>query len=121
MRSAIPTCARVSKTDGSRSLDLQRDVLETAGVDEVDVYHDLASGVCDDAGGFDSRQRALRKWDVLLVQKLDRVSRNLARLVDPVHDPSARGVRVVADERGADRRHAGGRPSRVGQLREEGR
>ena len=41
LRSAISTCARVSKTDGSRSLDLQRDVLETACVDEVDVYHDL--------------------------------------------------------------------------------
>ena len=37
LRSAISTCARVSKTDGSRALDPQRDVLETAGVDEVDV------------------------------------------------------------------------------------
>ena len=31
--------ARVSKTDGSQSLDLQRDALQTAGVDAVNLYH----------------------------------------------------------------------------------
>ena len=51
MRSAISTCARVSKTDGSQSLGLQRNALETPGVDEIDVYHDLASGVRDDPAG----------------------------------------------------------------------
>ena len=40
------TCTRVvSKTDGSQWLDLQRDVLETAGVDAVNVNTTLASGV----------------------------------------------------------------------------
>ena len=38
--------ARVSKTDGSQSLDLQRDALRAAGVDEVNLYHDLASAGC---------------------------------------------------------------------------
>jgi len=48
------TCTRVvSKADGSQSLDLQRDVLETAGVGEVDCHHDLASGVRDDPAGPD--------------------------------------------------------------------
>ena len=92
LRSAISSCARVSKTDGSQSLDLQRDVLETAGVDEVDVYHDLASGVRDDPAGLDSCRRALRKGDVLVMWKLDRLGRNLARLVDTVLNLSARGV-----------------------------
>ena len=46
--------ARVSKTDGSQSLDLQRDALGTAGVDAVNVYHDLASGVRADRPGLDS-------------------------------------------------------------------
>ena len=72
--------ARVSKADGSQSLDLQRDALETAGVDEVNVYHDLASGVRDDRPGLDSCLRALRKDDVLMVWKLDRLGRNLAHL-----------------------------------------
>ena len=40
--------ARVSKADGSQSLDLQRDALQAASVDAVHVYHDFASGVRDD-------------------------------------------------------------------------
>ena len=35
--------ARVSKADGSQSLDLQRDALQVAGVDAGHVYHDFAS------------------------------------------------------------------------------
>ena len=46
--------ARVSKTDGSQSLDLQRDALWTEGIDAVHVYHDCASGVRDDRPGLDS-------------------------------------------------------------------
>ena len=45
MRSAISACARVSKTDGPQSPDLQRYVLETAGVDALNGQHDLVSGV----------------------------------------------------------------------------
>ena len=37
--------ARVSKADGSQSLNLQRDALRAAGVDAGHVYHDCASGV----------------------------------------------------------------------------
>ena len=41
--------ARVSKTDGSQSLDLQRDALRAAGIDDAtNLYHDRASGVRDD-------------------------------------------------------------------------
>ena len=46
--------ARVSKTDGSQSLDLQRDALRAEGVDAVNLYHDFASGVRDDRPGLDS-------------------------------------------------------------------
>ncbi len=85
--------ARVSKTDGSQSLDLQRDALRAAGVDDaVNLYHDLASGVRDDRPGLDSCLRALRKGHVLVVWKLDRLGRNLAHLVNTVQDLSARGV-----------------------------
>ena len=59
MRHALIGYARVSKTDGSQSLDLQRDALRAAGVnDAVNVYHDLASGVRDDRPGVDSCLRA---------------------------------------------------------------
>ena len=79
--------ARVSKADGSQSLDLQRE-----GVDAGHVYHDVASGVRDDRPGLDSCVRALRMGDVLVVWKLDRLGRNLAHLVNTVQDLSARGV-----------------------------
>ena len=46
--------ARVSKTDGFQALELQRVALETAAVDAVNVYHDLASGVRDDRPGLAS-------------------------------------------------------------------
>ena len=84
--------ARVSKADGSQSLDLQRDALQAAGVDAVHVYHDFASGVRDDRPGLDSCLRALRTGDVLVVWKLDRLGRTLAHLVNTVQDLSTRGV-----------------------------
>ena len=84
--------ARVSKADGSQSLDLQRDAPRAAGVDAVHVYHDFASGVHDDRPGLDSCVRALRTGDVLVVWKLDRLGRNLAHLVNTVQDLSTRGV-----------------------------
>ena len=74
--------ARVSKSDGYQSLDLQRDALRAAGVnDAVNLYHDFASGLRDDRPGLDSCLRVLRKGDVLMVWKLDRLGRNLAHLV----------------------------------------
>ena len=93
MRHRLIGYARLSKTDGSQSLDLQRDALRAAGVDDaVNLYHDLASGVRDDRPGLDSCLRALRNSDVLVVWKLDRLGRNLAHLVNTVQDLSARGV-----------------------------
>ena len=53
--------ARISKADGSQSLDLQRDALLAEGVDALGhVYHDCASGFRDDRPGLDSYVRALR-------------------------------------------------------------
>ena len=84
--------ARVSKADGSQSLDLQRDALWAESVDAGNVYHDVASGVRNDRPGLDSCVRALRTGDMLVVWKLDRLGRNLAHLVNTVQDLSARGV-----------------------------
>ena len=87
-------------TDGSQSLDLQQDALRAEGVEAINLYHDLASGVRDDRPGLDSCLRALRKGDVLVVWKLDRLGRNLAHLVNTVQDLSTRGVglRVLAGQ-----------------------
>ncbi len=69
--------ARVSKADGSQSLDLPRDALQAAGVAAVNVYHDVATGARDDRPGLDSCMRARRAGDVLVVWKLARLGRFL--------------------------------------------
>jgi DNA invertase Pin-like site-specific DNA recombinase len=51
---------RVSKTDGSQVLDLQRDALLAAGVMEDHLYDDAASGRDDDRPGLASCLKALR-------------------------------------------------------------
>ncbi len=43
--------ARISKADGSQSLDLQRDALIAAGVRAERIYEDQASGARDDRPG----------------------------------------------------------------------
>ena len=58
LRHILISYARVSKADGSQSLDLQRAALRAAGVDAGNVYHDFASGVRDDRPGLDSCVRS---------------------------------------------------------------
>lgn len=88
---------RVSKVDGSQSLDLQRDSLVQAGVDPNNIYEDLASGKRDDRPGFAACLKALRRGDTLVVWKLDRLGRDLRNLVNTVHDLTVRdiGVKVL--------------------------
>ncbi len=68
---------RVSKADGSQSLDLQRDALLAAGVEERLIYSDRASGKKDERPGLEACLKALRDDDVLVVWKLDRMGRIL--------------------------------------------
>jgi DNA invertase Pin-like site-specific DNA recombinase len=75
--------ARVSKADGSQSLDLQRDALREAGIPENQIYEDRASGARDDRPGLEACLRALREGDVLVIWKLDRLGRTLAHLSTP--------------------------------------
>jgi DNA invertase Pin-like site-specific DNA recombinase len=84
--------ARVSKADGSQSLDLQRDALAAAGVDDAQIYSDKASGKKDDRPGLDACLKALRKGDVLVIWKLDRLGRSLQHLVQVVAELTKRGV-----------------------------
>ena len=84
--------ARVSKADGSQSLDLQRDALIAAGVGEDQIYADRASGKTDERPGLEACLKALRDGDVLVIWKLDRMGRSLHHLVKTVAGLSERGV-----------------------------
>ena len=56
---------RVSKSDGSQTLDLQRDALLKAGVEEERIYEDLASGRKDDRPGLNACIKALQPGNIL--------------------------------------------------------
>jgi len=84
--------ARISKADGSQSLDLQRDALIAAAVPVERIYEDQASGTRDDRPGLEACLRSLREGDVLVVWKLDRLGRTLTHLVNTVRDLSDRGI-----------------------------
>ena len=64
---------RVSSADERQSVDLQRDALIAAGVDECHLHQDRASGARDDRPGLQACLTDLRPGDVLVVWKLDRL------------------------------------------------
>ncbi len=84
--------ARVSKADGSQSLDLQIDALTQARVKEEHIYQEKLSGKIMDRPELENCLRALREGDTLVVWKLDRLGRSLRHLVSIVDDLSERGV-----------------------------
>jgi len=89
---------RVSKSDGTQTLDLQCDALLAAGVTPERLYEDRASGRKDDRPGLATCLKALQPGDTLVVWKLDRLGRNLKHLVSVVEDLQQRqvGFKVLA-------------------------
>ncbi|WP_426476081.1 recombinase family protein [Chryseobacterium sp. CBSDS_008] len=75
---------RVSKSDGSQSLDLQHDALVNAGVDPGRIYKYLASGRKDYRPGLEECLKALQPGNTLVVWKLDRLGRDLKHLINLV-------------------------------------
>ena len=83
---------RVSTSDERQSVDLQRDALIVAGIDERHLHHDRASGARDDRPGLKACMADLREGDVLVVWKLDRLGRSLSHLIRIVEELKQRGV-----------------------------
>ncbi len=83
---------RVSSTDDRQSVDLQRDALLTAGVDDRHLYSDKASGARDDRPGLKACLAYVKKGDSLVVWKLDRLGRSLPHLLSIVTDLKDRSV-----------------------------
>ena len=83
---------RVSKSDGSQKLTLQKDALIADGVDENRIYQDLASGRKDKRPGLEACVKALQSGNTLVIWKLDRLGRDLKHLVTLVDELSSRDV-----------------------------
>lgn len=84
--------ARVSKTDGSQTLDLQIDALTKAGVSADKIYTDKASGIKEDRPGLENCKKALREGDTLVIWKLDRLGRSLKNLIDTIEELNKKGI-----------------------------
>ena len=80
--------ARISTED--QNLDLQVDALKEAGCEKI--YHDIASGAQAQRPALDDLLENIRKDDVLVIWKLDRLGRSLRNLVDLVEQLENRGV-----------------------------
>lgn len=84
---------RVSKADGSQLVDLQRDALLSAGVDENRLYSDSQCGSrYDNRPGLINCLKALQPGNVLAVWKLDRLGRSLKDLVSIVENLNERNI-----------------------------
>ena len=83
---------RVSKSDGSQVLDLQKDALLATGVETARIYQDMASGRKDDRPGLSTCLKALQPGNTLVIWKLDRLGRDLKHLVNTIDELSQRDV-----------------------------
>lgn len=83
---------RVSKDDGSQTLDLQKDALLAAGVLSESIYEDYVSGKHADRPGLNACLKALRTSDTLVIWKLDRLGRDLKHLLTIIDDLQKREI-----------------------------
>jgi len=83
---------RVSTDSDRQVLDLQRDALLSAGVDERHLFEDRVSGSRGDRVGLAKALAFLRPGDCLVVWKLDRLGRSLPHLLTTVTDLNTRGI-----------------------------
>lgn len=97
--------ARISTP--SQCFDLQLDALEVAGCEKI--FSDTLSGSIDDRKGLMEALRSLRKGDVLVVWKLDRLGRSLPHLVKTVSELNRRGIDLKSLTENLDTTSPGGR------------
>ena len=83
---------RASTDSDRQALDLQRDALLSAGVDERHLFEDRVSGSRGDRAGLAKALAFLRPGDCLVVWKLDRLGRSLPHLLTTVTDLKTRGI-----------------------------
>lgn len=82
--------ARVSTDD--QKLDLQTDALVAHGVAPQDIHTDTMGGGNTNRPGFHHAMKALRRGDVLVIWKLDRLGRNLGDLIRTAQQIADKGA-----------------------------
>jgi DNA invertase Pin-like site-specific DNA recombinase len=97
--------ARVSTAD--QDFALQRDALAAADCDHV--FEDRASGAKADRPGLAQALSYVRRGDVLVVWKLDRLGRSMSHLITTVSKLEGRGVGLRSMTEQIDTTTAGGR------------
>jgi DNA invertase Pin-like site-specific DNA recombinase len=98
--------ARVSTAE--QNLALQRDALAMASVGCETVFQDHASGAKAERSGLADALAYLRRGDVLVVWKLDRLGRSMAHLINTVRELETRGVGFRSLTEGVDTTTPGG-------------
>lgn len=83
---------RISKSDGSQTLDLQKDALLSSGINEERLYQDIVSGKKELRPGLQSCLKALQPGNTLVVWKLDRLGRDLKHLITIVDELRRRDI-----------------------------
>ena len=97
--------ARVSTTE--QTLALQQDALEKEGCDRI--FTDTTSGSTTDRQGLEDALSQLRKGDVLIVWRLDRLGRSLKHLIETITALNDRGIGFKSTTEQIDTTTSGGK------------
>lgn len=97
--------ARVSQVD--QNLHLQRDALTKGGCEKI--FEDQISGSRSDRLGLNKVLDVLRKGDVLVVWRLDRLGRSLPHLIELMRSLESKGVGLRSLTETLDTTTSGGR------------
>ncbi len=84
--------ARVSTEE--QNLDMQIEALKRAGVERQHIYEDRKSGKNRKRGGLQEVLAMMRRGDVLIVWRLDRLTRSLRDLLDLFDELQERGIEL---------------------------
>ncbi len=104
MKTAI--YARVSTTDQTNTIQVRelKEYVERRGWEVSGVYEDQMSGAKTSRPGLDRlmADARLRKFDAILVWKLDRFGRSLVHCVSAIQELQTLGIRFIAISQGLD-------------------
>src|SRR5579864_9468980 len=104
MKTAI--YARVSTTDQTNTIQIRelKDYVERRGWELAGIYQDQMSGAKASRPGLDQLMSAarFRRFDAIVVWKLDRFGRSLVHCVSGIQELASLGIRFIATSQGLD-------------------